>query len=482
MQTQYSAEEVFFKVKFKGEGGTEQNSYRVKKGDFLYIQNDPLIPFLYRGGNPVTWKTDSEGRIIINRRTAGFMLDDLNLSYLKEHRDAEFLVYANKNRLPKAVIQAISENLERKIYISLQGYSGPSEDLAVLADINDKIVFLSLRDSTLSKLNKDIRLTYLNVLDFFNSKLQEKDILRIIGDNLIVRLNLGKTAITKKGLIDLIKLQMLQHLNLSTNNLEDFDLEFLNMFRNLESLDISRTKITDNFLKSLAFNITLQDISLQETAISDKGIEYLKDLAFLKRLDLSGVKFGENPSGFDALSNLPRLQILILKNAAINKKVLDYVSKCQLLKVLDITATGIEDHDLARLQEMYGLLELYCGENPLTGDALKYIKGIPNLKLLDLTATSIGGPQQQYLRQLETIETLYLGGTEFDDNGMEHIKALPMLTELDASNTLVTKKSIEVILKMPALRRIYLNGSKFTSADITSLRKQSPIMEVHFEE
>lgn len=473
-------EELFFKVKIKGYNGSEQTAYRVKKGEFLYIENYPLIPFIYRGGNPVNWGIESEGKIIINRRVAGFILEEKNLPYLKEYRDAEFVVFADKNSFPKSITSFIYDNLYRKIYLSLQGYCGEGDDLSNLSRINDRIIFLSLRDSKLTKLTKDLGLTYLNGLDLYNSKLPESDIIKLIGNNTIVRLNIGKTSISTKGFIQLTNLSVLKHLDISWTNLGIRELEFLKLFQNLESLNLSGTKIDDDFLENLQSMITLQDLSLKDTNISDKGVYYLKDLNFIKRLDLSGLRFGENPSGLAALEHLSRLQILILRKAVVNKTVLDYVSRCQLLRVLDITNSNVGNVDLSRLGELYSLQELYCGENPLTGDGLKYIKNIPALKLLDATATHIGGEEQQYLKYLTEIETLYLAGTEFDDFGMASIEDLPKLVELDAGNTLVTKKSIECILKMPSIRRVYLNGSKYTPKDIEALKKASPLLEVYY--
>jgi hypothetical protein len=475
-------QEVFFKVKFKRSDGSEKYVYRLKKGDILYIEHDPLIPFMYRGGNPVTWYVDPEGRIIINRRTAGFILDDRNLGLLPENRDAEFFIWHNKNSLPQSVLKFIAENNARKIFLSLQGYDGPGEDIGNLSLLNEKLIFLSLRDSTFSRIGKNAGLTYLNGLDLYNSRMNEDEILRLIGDNQIVRLNLGKTSITGAGLLELTKLAALKNLDLSSTLLDDKSLEWIKFFRHLEVLDVSQTKISDHFLEKLENTITLQEISLNDTTISDRGIAYLKDLAFLKKMNLSGIKFGENPSGLSYLSNMARLQIIILKNAQINKKVLDCVSKCQMLRVLDITATGVNDSDLANLPELTMLDELYCGENPLTGDAVRYIKDIQNLKVLDMTATDVSGPQQEYFKRMEGLQILYVAGTGFDDDGMTFIKNLPNLVEVDLSNTQVTKKCIPDILKMQSLRRIFLTGSKFSPADIKSLKTQSPVLEVYYEE
>jgi len=477
-----AAEEVYFKVKLKGPSGVEQQVYRLKKGDILYIEHDPLIPFIYRGGNPVTWDVDPEGRIIINRRTAGFILDERNLGLLTENRDAEFFVWPNKSSLSQSVLKFIVENNVRKIFLSLQGYNGTGEDIVNLSLLNEKLVFLSLRDSTFSRIGKSIGLTYLNGLDLYNSRMTEDEIIRIIGDNQIVRLNLGKTSITGAGLLELTKLAALKNLDISSTPLDDKSLEWIKLFTKVEVLDVSHTKISDHFLEILTNSITLQEINLKDTTISDRGIAYLKDLAFLKKMNLSGIKFGENPSGLSYLSNMARLQIIILKNAKINRKVLDYVSQCQMLRVLDITATGVNDSDLANLSELTMLDELYCGENPLTGDAVRYIKDIQNLKILDMTATEVSGPQQEYFKRMEGLQILYVAGTGFDDDGMTFIKNLPNLVEVDVSNTKVTKKCIPDILNMPALRRIFLTGSKFSPDDIKNLKTQSPVLEVYYEE
>jgi hypothetical protein len=477
-----AAEEVYFKVKFKGSNGIEQQVYRLKKGDILYIENDPLIPFMYRGGNPVTWNVDSEGRIIINRRIAGFILDEQNLDLLKENRDAEFFIWWDKTDIPQKVLKAVAENNERKIYFSMQGYNGPGESIAYLSLLNEKIIFLSLRDSAFERIGKSVGLTYLNELDLYNSNMTEDEIIRLIGDNQIVWLNLGKTSITGLGLLELTKLTALKNLNIASTSLDDKSLECIKLFTNLEVLDVSQTNIGDHFLENLANFITLQEINLQNTLITDRGIACLKDLAFLKKMNLSGIKFSENPSGLSDLSNMTRLQIIILKNAEINRKVLDYISHCQMLRVLDITATGVNDSDLANLTELGMLDELYCGENPLTGDAVRYIKEIETLKILDMTATNVGGPQQEYFKRMEGLEILYVAGTEFDDDGMAFIKDLPNLVELDVSNTRVTKKCIPNILNMPALRRIFLTGSKFSPDDIKSLKTQSPVLEVNYNE
>ena len=94
----------------------------------------------------------------------------------------------------------------------------------------------------------------------------------------VIEVDLSRTKVTDKGLIQLSELFQLQSLNLSSTKITDDGLGYLTGLTRLQTLNLFNTKVTSAGLEHLKGLTKLQILFLGSTEITDAGLKYLKGL------------------------------------------------------------------------------------------------------------------------------------------------------------------------------------------------------------
>lgn len=169
-------------------------------------------------------------------------------------------------------------------------------------------------------------------------------------------------------------------------------------------------------------------LSLDLSDVTDAELVYLKGLAELQNLDLSGTQITD--AGLVHLAGLTKLQELRL------------------------SSTKITDAGLEQLKRLTQLQRLYLSNNKITDDGLVHLEGLTSLI------------------------KLYLGGTMVSGKGLVHLSGLTELQWLDLMNTEVTEKGLVHLKGLGKLKKLYLYGTKVTPEGIRKLQESLPNCEI----
>lgn len=100
----------------------------------------------------------------------------------------------------------------------------------------------------------------------------------------------------------------------------------------------------------------------------------------------------------------------------------------QVVKVY-LNSTGVQDADLAALQKLPRLKNLFLGRTKITDAGLEHIQKASNLETLSLNSTAITDVGLKSLVDLQALKTLNLQETKVTEAGVKDLRgALPKLT------------------------------------------------------
>jgi Leucine-rich repeat (LRR) protein len=175
-------------------------------------------------------------------------------------------------------------------------------------------------------------------------------------------------------------------------------------------------RVTNEGLSYLAKNRSLAILKLGGS-ISDAGILHLRGLTQLARLQVNKGEFDENevtdiamecisklvnlrelwltftkisPSGFNLISNLKNLSVLILgSNEGVNDEIASRLAGLSQLTYLDLSGTQITEKTILTLAPLTRLEKLTLGYTKLSDQAIPVLSTFTKLELLELSGAGI---------------------------------------------------------------------------------------------
>lgn len=285
------------------------------------------------------------------------------------------------------------------------------------------------------------------------------------------------------------------------------DLSGLTYCSNLRVLNISGLKIEKglNEIASLSQleSLIARDCGFDDSSLTDGGIPILKNMIYLKMLDLSynnlttlnsvfgeGIRYGRlqelylghnQLDDISAIDNAPLLQFLLLENNNLDSDDLENFSKFKVLKLLSIANNNIDS--LANLTNNRTLLELRAQGNNISNiKDLRFMTHLQSLYLGDNNLSNIYAGQTEsnisYLKYLPELQILYLNNNNIEEltnlNTLSKLKSLNVsnnkiqtLSNLyNSGNTLVELyaenndlQSFGFLNSLPMLRKLMLSGN-----------------------
>jgi Leucine-rich repeat (LRR) protein len=146
------------------------------------------------------------------------------------------------------------------------------------------------------------------------------------------------------------RLQPLEHLSISGNQIPNEALWFLRKLNRLRSVGLNQTGLTDEGLAHLCQVSGIEYLWLREPAITDKGIEHFVSLPDLKTLVLREVRISE--AALASLGTLAHLERLQLEGCNIAEAALLHLSDLEALRELSLRDTNVTDDAVDRLQSV----------------------------------------------------------------------------------------------------------------------------------
>ncbi len=127
---------------------------------------------------------------------------------------------------------------------------------------------------------------------------------------------------------------------------------------------------------------------------------------------------------------------------------------------VDLGGDKIGDADLAALESLPHLQQLYLAGSHITDAGLAHLRRLTKLRKLYLSDTAITDAGLASLEDLARLEVLDLSGTKITDAGLAHLEDMPRLRVLDLSRTKVTAAGLDHLKKLDGLNELYLIGLK----------------------
>lgn len=171
-------------------------------------------------------------------------------------------------------------------------------------------------------------------------------------------------------------------------------------------------------------------------------------------------------TSLDYLQRFPELEYVVLGGCRqITDAGLEHLKDLASLRRLDLSHTRITDAGLAHLRGLTNLQNLRLANTEISDAGLMCVKELTSLKMLDLYDTSVTDTGLEYLTGLTKLERLDLGRTQISDAGLEHLHELTNL------------KFVNLNARKPLNRTMTIDGVNMTTDVENRLRQALPDCE-----
>jgi len=251
---------------------------------------------------------------------------------------------------------------------------------------------------------KDINLVGLNVT---NSRINDFNVNNIIRFKNLEQLAFSSPFVSDAGILKLKALKKVKRLMLGGIIITDKGLKVLENFPNLISLELYAPNATDEIFNYMRHMNKLTLLSLAETSISKDAGTHLKSFPKLESLDLSGTKELSDQS-WQTIAELP-LTVLVVKGIKVEKNSFRHFTAKSKIEGLSLENTRVQAVDLNHLKRLDKLVYLSLRDNSITDETIDAILAL-KVKSLDLSATYLEDSHLMRLSDSKTLEKLNIDG------------------------------------------------------------------------
>lgn len=187
----------------------------------------------------------------------------------------------------------------------------------------------------------------------------------------------------------------------------------------------------------------------------------------------------------DALTKLPKLRSLLLRESTAGDDAMIAVGKCSQLENLDLRECSVSNAGLAHLVELEKLKALrlsgQSGATTVDDGGMESVAKLPQLKVLALDFLWISGDGLQHLKPLTDLRELYLASTLVGDEDLKALSQFPELRKLRVSKlSQLSGQGIEEISQLSKLEELDVSeDSSLSNDDISSLSKLTELTKLN---
>jgi Leucine-rich repeat (LRR) protein len=162
-------------------------------------------------------------------------------------------------------------------------------------------------------------------LDAKNSDVSDAGIAHIGRNDVLKRIDITSTLISKKSLVNLSKCSSLNELFASSNDLKLDAADVLPSFPKLIRMSLAKTRLPSHYLSSISGSPKLKELDLSgNLELDDSCLQYIKSLKHLEVLRINNTRV--NPEAIFVLKGLPLSEIAVNKGQ-LNAKMIQRLEK-----------------------------------------------------------------------------------------------------------------------------------------------------------
>nr|XP_022919705.1 protein artichoke isoform X2 [Onthophagus taurus]XP_022919706.1 protein artichoke isoform X2 [Onthophagus taurus] len=367
----------------------------------------------------------------------------------------------------------------------------------------DNLEYLNLKDNNIllipaSALGRLPRLSILQ-LDYNRIAALSGEILRSIAEK-VTTLIISRNVVRELPSSTFQYFEQLENLDLTRNLLTSLNSETFNgLETTLVNLVLSQNKIT-NLNENLSLN-QLEKLDLSENLITNISSDYFKELANLRRLDLSGnVNLRSFP--ITILHPLLNLEIIDLSRVKMKSLSSDFFNKNLKLKeiylkdnelieisersfenminltILDLSINKIQNIRQSAFVNLMNIKELILKHNQLSSFKGEFFNTGTSLELIDISNNQLSYLYPSSFRIHPRLKTLKANNNKFNFFPAELIMELQFLEFIDLSKNYL--KAIDELdfARLPRLRSLILNNNQIENINEMSFHNSSQLQVV----
>ncbi|KDP38739.1 hypothetical protein JCGZ_04092 [Jatropha curcas] len=205
----------------------------------------------------------------------------------------------------------------------------------------------------------------------------------------------------------------------------------------------------------------VMELNLQSLALDGSISPYIRNLTFLKILNLNNNSFIYQIP--EQIGHLRRLEELRLNNNSISGKMPSNISSCSNLIVIRLGNNKLKGDIPEKLGSLSKLQVLSLFENNLSGTIPYSLGNLSQLLLLSLAVNGLAGTVPYYLGQLTNLQFLSLRSNRLSGIVPSSIFNLSSITEFDiGENHLHGNLPSELGSSLPKIRFFAISSNEFT--------------------
>jgi len=190
---------------------------------------------------------------------------------------------------------------------------------------------------------------------------------------------------------------------------------------------------------------------------------------------------GKNLTNADlaVLERLPHLQQLYLGNTGITDAGLAHVKGLASLALLDVSANaGITDAGLGNVVGLVKLQQIMFSNTGISDEGLMHLKGLPELVQVYAGTKNLTDGGLVHLKSLTKLKALSIGYSKITDAGLVNLKGMTQLTFLVLDDTQVSDDGLIHLKGLSNLQTLRASRTRVTNAGASELSKALPSVNV----
>lgn len=184
---------------------------------------------------------------------------------------------------------------------------------------------------------------------------------------------------------------------------------------------------------------------------------------------------------FQLFAQFPKLQEIGLEGITLDEDRVNAISHLPALQTLTLKQCQIKTSCLESVLQINGLQQLSLAESDFPESALNVLTrgSTPETLLcLNLSYCKVTDQSASIISRLRNLETLVLDGTQISDLGLKQLARLPQLKVLILDHTNVTDAGVGYLSSTPNLVELSLSNTSVSDAMLETLKQEIPALRV----